>query len=248
MFRNIPPVTKNLLIINILFYVVSLFFARTGTDLTHVLGSHYIGSMYFEPYQIITHMFMHDLSSIMHILFNMLLLFMFGSHLERIWGEKRYFIFYIACGLGAFILYNSIGAWKIMELKDQLVAMGYDLESLNHKISNGNFDRIELLSPIAQETIERYMVLSGSVMAGASGAIFGLLAGFALLFPNTELQLIFPPIPVKAKYLIGGYMAFEVYNSFYSQGDSIAHLAHVGGAIVGAIFILFWKKNRQNFY
>lgn len=248
MFRNIPPVTKNLLIVNILFYVVSLFFAQTGTDLTHVLGAHYIGSLYFEPYQVITHMFMHDLSGIMHILFNMLLLFMFGSHLERIWGEKKYFIFYIACGLGAFVLYNSIGAWQIMDLKSQLTNLGYDIQTLNQKILTGNFDQIEVATKLKHDTVQEYINMSGSVMAGASGAIFGLLAGFALLFPNTELQLIFPPIPVKAKYLIGGYMAFEIYNSIYNQGDSIAHLAHVGGAIVGAIFIFFWKKDRQNFY
>tara|TARA_B110000285_G_C15141295_1_gene630906 strand:+ start:338 stop:859 length:522 start_codon:yes stop_codon:yes gene_type:complete len=173
---------------------------------------------------------------------------MFGSHLERIWGEKKYFIFYIACGLGAFVLYNSIGAWQIMDLKSQLINLGYDIETLNQKIVTGNFDKIEVASALKHDTVQEYINMAGSVMAGASGAIFGLLAGFALLFPNTELQLIFPPIPVKAKYLIGGYMAFEIYNSIYNQGDSIAHLAHVGGAIVGTVFIFFWKKDRQNFY
>ena len=139
MFSNIPPVTKNLLIVNILFYVVSLFFLQTGINLSYTLGAHYIGSMYFEPYQVITHMFMHDLQSPMHIIFNMLLLFMFGAHLERIWGEKKYFIFYIACGLGAFILYNGIGAWQLMQLKDEIVAQGYDLQTLDHKIILENF-------------------------------------------------------------------------------------------------------------
>ncbi|MCO4815009.1 MAG: rhomboid family intramembrane serine protease [Flavobacteriales bacterium] len=247
MFRNIPPVTKNLLIVNILFYVVSLFFAQTGTDLSTSLGAHYIGSHFFEPYQVITHMFMHDLTSPLHIIFNMLLLYMFGSHLERIWGEKKYFIFYIACGLGAFVLYNSIGAWQIMELKNVVISQGFDLQELNQKIANQYHNGYILQTPNSPSA-QTYIYLTISTMAGASGAIFGLLAGFALLFPNTELQLIFPPIPVKAKYLIGGYMVFEIYNSIYNQGDSIAHLAHVGGAIVGAIFIFFWKKDRKTFY
>tara|TARA_B110000503_G_scaffold130636_1_gene204252 strand:- start:679 stop:1428 length:750 start_codon:yes stop_codon:yes gene_type:complete len=249
MFRNIPPITKNLLIINVLFYIVSLYFLKTGTNLTSILGAHYFGSAIFEPYQIITHMFMHDLNSFMHILFNMLLLVMFGGHLERVWGSKRYFIFYIACGLGAFVLYNSIGAWQIMELKNQLITEGYNMADLDFKIADKDFNQIELLSNQSEKIIQSYVDLTYSSLVGASGAIFGLLAGFALLFPNTELMLIFPPIPVKAKYLIGGYLAFEIYNSVFNSGDTIAHLAHVGGAIVGAIFIFIWKKkDRQNFY
>ncbi len=249
MFRNIPPITKNLLIINVLFYIVSLYFLKTGTNLTPILGAHYFGSPIFEPYQIITHMFMHDLNSFMHILFNMLLLVMFGGHLERVWGSKRYFIFYIACGLGAFVLYNSIGAWQIMELKNQLITEGYNMADLDFKIADKDFNQIELLSNQSEKIIQSYVDLTYSSLVGASGAIFGLLAGFALLFPNTELMLIFPPIPVKAKYLIGGYLAFEIYNSVFNSGDTIAHLAHVGGAIVGAIFIFIWKKkDRQNFY
>ncbi len=249
MFRNIPPITKNLLIINVLFYIVSLYFLKIGTNLIPVLGTHYFGSPLFEPYQIITHMFMHDLNSFMHILFNMLLLVMFGGHLERVWGSKRYFIFYIACGLGAFVLYNSIGAWQIIELKNQLISLGYNMSDLDYKIAVNNLTTGDLISLKDRGLIENYWTLANSSLVGASGAIFGLLAGFALLFPNTELMLIFPPIPVKAKYLIGGYLAFEIYNSIFNSGDTIAHLAHVGGAIVGGIFIFIWKKkDRQNFY
>src|SRR5690606_22418646 len=101
MLRNIPPVTKNLLLLNIMFYIVSIVLAQNGTDISRMLGAHYFNSIFFEPYQIVTHMFMHSISDFFHILFNMLLLVMFGAHLERIWGAKRYFIFYIACGLGA---------------------------------------------------------------------------------------------------------------------------------------------------
>ncbi len=249
MFQNIPVVTKNLLIINVLFYVVAIVLAQNGTDVSTLLGAHYFNSFLFEPYQIVTHMFMHSLTDFFHILFNMLLLVMFGSHLERIWGPKRYFLFYVLSGLGAIVLYNSIGIWQIAELKSMLIQDGYDLVILNNQLMQGSFESIILNSDASQAILQEYINLSFSTMVGASGAIFGLLAGFALLFPNTELMLLFPPIPIKAKYLIGGYLVFEIYNSIYRSGDQIAHLAHVGGAVVGIIIILIWRKrDRSNFY
>lgn len=249
MFQNLPPVTKNLLLLNILFYIGSLVLSSKGIDMNNILGTHYFGTVYFEPYQIVTHMFMHSLNDFMHILFNMLLLLMFGAHLEKIWGAKRYFIFYIASGLGAFALYNAIGAWQIIELQNLIVADGYDLDILNHQIESGNLESIQLNSETSQTIVQSYVNFNYSTLVGASGAIFGLLAGFALLFPNTELMLLFPPIPVKAKYLIGGYLAFEIYSSIYRSNDSIAHLAHVGGAVVGIILVLIWRrKDRKNFY
>ena len=248
MFNNLPPVTKNLLILNVLFYVVSLFLASNGIDLNQKLGSHYFNSILFEPYQVVTHMFMHSLTDFFHILFNMLLLVMFGAHLERVWGAKRYFIFYFACGFGALILYNSIGVWKIMEINQALIADGFDMTVLKSKVLQGSFEYIQYTNQ-SEQLVKAYASMIYSSMAGASGAIFGLLAGFALLFPNTQLQLLFPPIPIKAKYLIGGYLAFEIYSSFSRPDDQIAHLAHVGGAIVGAILIITWRKtDRQNFY
>ncbi len=249
MFRNIPPVTKNLLLLNIMFFVVSIVLAQNGNDISRMLGAHYFNSFLFQPFQIVTHMFMHSITDFFHILFNMILLIMFGGHLERVWGSKRYFIFYIACGLGAIVLYNSIGMFQIYELKNALIADGYDLRILNNQLSAENFESIQIHSEASQELLQNYINLSFSTLVGASGAIFGLLAGFAMLFPNTELMLLFPPIPIKAKYLIGGYLAFEVYSSIYRSGDQIAHLAHVGGAVVGIIIILIWRKrDRTNFY
>ena len=173
---------------------------------------------------------------------------MFGAHLERVWGAKRYFIFYFACGFGALILYNSIGVWKIMEINQALIADGFDMTVLKSKVLQGSFEYIQYTNQ-SEQLVKAYASMTYSSMAGASGAIFGLLAGFALLFPNTQLQLLFPPIPIKAKYLIGGYLAFEIYSSFSRPDDQIAHLAHVGGAIVGAILIITWRKtDRQNFY
>lgn len=230
-------------------YIVSMILIQNGFDLGQYLGAHYFNSALFQPYQVITHMFMHSAHSIMHILFNMLLLVMFGAHLERLWGPKRFFLFYLASGLGAFFLYNSIGVWELMELKKTLYTMEYDLDILNHKIINGYLEEIEIMQPYHRETLQRYYELTVSSMVGASGALFGVLAGFAVLFPNTQLMLLFPPIPIKAKYLIGAYLLFEIYSSISGPKDNIAHLAHVGGAIVGIALVLYWRKtDKKNFY
>ena len=184
----------------------------------------------------------------------MLLLVMFGAHLERLWGPKRFFLFYFACGIGAFALYNAIGVWEIMELKRQLVSMGYDISTMdNILINNFPLDETtnlehEMMNKGGADIVNKYFRMIQTPMVGASGALFGVLAAFGVLFPNTQLMLIFPPIPIKAKYLIGAYFIFEVYNSF-NANDQIAHLAHVGGAIVGAILVLIWRKtDRSNFY
>ncbi len=248
MLKNLPPVTKNLLILNVLFFLASNILESKGFNISKLLGAHYFNSALFKPFQIITHMFMHSLTDYFHIIFNMLLLVMFGSHLERIWGAKRYFIFYFSCGFGAIALYNTIGVWQIFELKEQLILDGYDLLSLNNKIYNENYELISYTSNTIQ-SLKDYILMTESTIVGASGAIFGLLAGFALLFPNTKLMLLFPPIPIKAKYLIGGYLILETYNSFFHTNDQIAHLAHVGGAIVGILMVIIWRKtDRQNFY
>jgi membrane associated rhomboid family serine protease len=247
--NNIPQVTKNLLILNVLLFILSHVLIGKGIDLGQYLGAHYFNSAFFQPYQIITHMFMHSLNDFTHILFNMLLLVMFGSHLERLWGPKRFFIFYFASGLGAIVLYNSIGVWELMELKNSLAGMGYEMEVLNNKVMNGYFDKIELLTPESGTDLQRYVDLTYSNMIGASGALFGVLAGFGVLSPNTQLMLLFPPIPIKAKYLIGAYLLFEIYSSIRVMNDQVAHLAHVGGAIVGIILVLVWRRtDRKNFW
>ncbi|MEY4602863.1 MAG: hypothetical protein RIT43_155 [Bacteroidota bacterium] len=247
--NNIPQVTKNLLILNILTYIGAFVFSGKGIDVYAVLGTHYLNSPLFKPFQVITYMFMHSLNDFTHILFNMLILVMFGSHLERIWGPKRYFLFYFACGFGAFLLYNSIGMYEIFQLKQQMLQFGIDVDVVNHKIREGFVNHIVSSSEDEHAVLQRYYDLSTSTMAGASGALFGIMAGFAVLFPNTELMLLFPPIPIKAKYLIGAYLIFEIYNSLYAVNDHVAHLAHVGGAVVGIILVLFWRKtDRNNFW
>lgn len=247
--NHLPQVTKNLLILNVLTYLAALVFSSKGIDVYSILGTHYLNSPLFQPFQVITYMFMHSLQDFTHILFNMLILVMFGAHLERLWGPKRYFIFYFASGLGAFLLYNSIGMWELIELKQHMTQLGIDVNVVNHKIKEGFIDQIMYNTEDEHLVLQRYYDLSVSTMAGASGALFGIMAGFAVLFPNTELMLLFPPIPVKAKYLIGAYLIFEIYSSLYAVNDHVAHLAHVGGAIVGIILVLIWRRtDRQNFW
>ena len=269
MLRNLPVITKNILILNILMFVMMMILDPNGNTIYNALSAHYFTSVYFEPYQIVTHMFMHSLSDPFHIFFNMFLLVMFGAHLERVWGPKRFFIFYVASGIGAFFLYNSIGFWKLMELREVLTTAGNEIGNIHNYILEGKLSPYlsgeKFISNVQDliiggkltpetypdhiQTLYDYTGSNFSSMVGASGAIFGLLAGFAMLFPNTQLMLLFPPIPIKAKYLIGGYILYEVYNSFMVVNDQIAHLAHVGGAIVGIVFILIWrKKDRNNFW
>lgn len=269
MTRNIPQVTLNLLLINILFFIVAQVMNSNGSShIVQALGAHYFNSPLFQPFQVVTHMFMHSMFDIGHIFMNMLLLVIFGSHLERLWGAKRFFFFYIACGLGAYFLYSSIGVYEIMQLKNQLSAAGIDPDFINIAIeeaSNGAYFNANLFNETIQEGIEanmfpadagkmvneitRYTELSTSSMVGASGALFGLLGAFVILFPNTDLYMMFIPIPIKAKYLIGGYIVYEAYSSFKMPGDHVAHLAHVGGALVGIAIVLIRRRiDRKSFW
>ncbi len=256
MLNNIPPVTKNLLIINVLLFVASMILVGRGIDLFELLSGRYLNSIYFEPYQVVTHMFMHSSNGIGHIFFNMFALFMFGSHLERVWGAKRFFFFYMAAGFGAFLLYNGIGVWQLYQLKNEILSSGVleshgfsSLAEFNARIMENADANLAFTPEFLGTTLTQYQELNMSSIVGASGAIFGLLAAFGILFANTELYLFFIPVPIKAKYFIGGYIAFEIYNSVTASGDHIAHLAHVGGAIVGAALVIFWRKrDRKNFY
>lgn len=244
--NNIPTVTRNLLIMNILMFVLTAFFESQHVDLTSMLGAHYIGTPLFEPYQIVSHFFMHG--GVLHIFFNMFGLVMLGGFLERIWGPKRFFIFYVSCALGAFALYNGIGMYQLHEIKQVLATNNVDLTPYNDLILRyandaPNPENLDMI-PYLQD----YIAKSTIPMVGASGAIFGILVAFAILFPNTEFLLYFA-IPVKAKYLVIAYLGYEIYSALNPElGDNVAHLAHIGGAIVGAAFVLTWRKNRNHFY
>lgn len=252
---SIPQVTKNILLLNVMFYVVTEVLELQGINLRGTLGAHYVNSPLFQPYQIVTHFFMHG--DFFHIFFNMWLFIMLGGFLERLWGPKRFFIFYIASAMGAFALYNALGVYQLIELSN-IIGSKVNMDEFNLIISQSE-GLDELNSNLAQffqnvpniniEAVREYISLSYTPMVGASGAIFGVMAAFAVLFPNTEFMLYFA-IPVKAKYLVGAYFLIEVYQAFQNQAnDPVAHLAHIGGAIVGVILVLIWRKqDKANFW
>lgn len=244
LFANIPDVTKNLLILNVVFFIAKAILASQGIDLGQSLGMHYPASQYFEPYQIVTHIFMHG--DFFHLLFNMIGLIVFGSHLERVWGKKRFFTFYFVTAFGAVLLhtfvqgielYNYIGDWfPSMDVYVEGDSIFYQLLSDPQK----DFTRYDLSNAAG-------IMYTNTV--GASGAIYGLLMAFALLFPNTQFMLLFPPIPIKAKWLAIILGAFAIFSGFErSPGDSVAHFAHLGGMLFGFIMIKIWQNNKSNFY
>jgi len=240
-FRNMPPVVKNLLLINVVLMVANFVFSSQQLNLNSILGAYYWGSENFEPYQIITHMFMHDNRGLMHILFNMFALVMFGSQIERVWGPKRFLSYYLICGLGSYILHNVV---TMVEIQPYLEMLSNDQLAIYTKTG-------EVYTNWPEATLKILYGTENTPLVGASGAIFGLLAAFAWLFPNTELMLLFPPIPIKAKWFVLMYGGLEIYlgyQAFGSQGDSIAHFAHIGGALIGLIMLLIWQKNKSKFY
>ncbi|MDP2413803.1 rhomboid family intramembrane serine protease [Daejeonella sp.] len=241
-FAHIPPVVKNLLIINIIFYVATLMFG--GPMMTQVLGVHYFDSPDFRIWQVITYMFMHDYSSLFHILFNMFALYTFGSSIEYIMGSKRFLNFYLITGLGALALQLLVQSFEVYSITGSAVNNGsFLVDSLKRTIS---FNPDLISKDQASTLLGIYL----TPMVGASGAIFGLLIAFGMLFPNAELFIMFIPVPVKAKYIIPVYVLLELFLGVKQfSGDSVAHFAHLGGALFGFILVKMWHlKRHDNFY
>ena len=226
-FQVLPVVVKNLLIINGLVFLAQVTFEKTGLgSLENLFALHDVHSVYFRPHQLVTHLFMHG--SLGHIFFNMFALWMFGNVLENYWGAKRFLIFYMACGLGAGILHLGVLYYEnvpIMQMFHSLPAIQQEelLYSPNFKVNIAT--------------------------VGASGAVFGCLAAFGYLFPNSLIYLYFF-IPIKAKWFVLMYAAMEFFMGVRnSAGDNVAHWAHLGGALVGFLLVLYWNKtNRRRFY
>ncbi|MXV51783.1 rhomboid family intramembrane serine protease [Pedobacter sp. HMF7647] len=224
-FSNIPVVTKNLIIINIIFFLATLIFKNL--PLLQWLGAFYPASPYFKIWQVITYMFMHG--GWAHIFFNMFALFSFGPTLEYVLGPKRFLNFYFITGIGALVLQFAVQAFEVF----QIVGSVRVPESLP--------------ASILPQQIETLQAIYYGPVVGASGAIFGILIAFGMLFPNAELFLMFIPVPVKAKYIVPLYIVLELYLGVAQySGDSVAHFAHLGGALFGFIIIKVWKLHRLN--
>lgn len=234
----IPPVVKNLLIINILFFVAS--YLLTTLHLDDRLAVYYFDSPKFEIWQPISYMFMHG--GIAHIFFNMFALYSFGSLLESRWGAKKFIIFYFITGLGALALQWAVQAYEV----HQIIGSATNNGKINlTALFQGEFNTSQL--SMAQAVTLRSIYFGG--MVGASGAIFGLLVAFGMLYPNAELLIMFIPVPVKAKYIIPIYILVELSLGVAQfEGDSVAHYAHLGGALIGFILVKIWKDKNDTFY
>ncbi|MEP6711054.1 MAG: rhomboid family intramembrane serine protease [Ferruginibacter sp.] len=222
--QRTTPVVLNLIIINTLVYFAQVAFGGSSdlNSVNDLFALHHYKSEVFKPHQIITHMFMHG--SFFHLLFNMLALWMFGTMIEKVWGPKRFIVFYFICGIGAALA--------------QIGSYAYEFWQIDHAV-------------ISSELNAQYqLALRVGCTVGASGAIMGVLAAFGYLFPNTQLFIMPIPFPVKAKWAILGIIALDVFGGISKvQGDSIAHFAHVGGALIGFLIVLYWNKtNKQTFY
>ena len=226
-FNELPVVVKNLLIINGLLFLATVSLSNLGIDLVKIFGLHQFQSNDFSPHQLITHIFMHG--SFTHLFFNMFALWMFGKILENIWGEKRFLIYYMITGIGAAFIHLLISQYQIISISNQIP------ELVSIAIEGKYNPSIPLSKKLTQ------LIITPTV--GASGAVFGLLLAFGMLFPNALLYLYFA-IPIKAKYFVIGYGILELYAGISNNpADNVAHFAHLGGMIFGYILIKYWKKN-----
>ena len=242
MFNNIPPITRNIIIINIVVFILTYVLQ---TDLMYrYLAAFYPFSPFFHSWQIITHMFMHG--SFMHILFNLMTLYSFGPVLEQVLGDKKYVLLYFVSGLGAFFLFNLWNFVEVEQIKSSLQNLGFDLagymngESVSFK---GNSEAVLE----QQGLVSKLQSIISVPMVGASGAIFGVIAAFATLYPDAKIMLMFIPVPVKVKYLMPVVIIVSIYLGVTGNAGGIAHLAHVGGALVGFILAKIWKKHLYRF-
>jgi len=262
MMGRLTPTVKNLLLINVIFFAIPAVLGWKG--LNQILGLYYFESVYFYPFQFFTYMFSHG--GFTHILFNMLGLFFLGPLLEQFWGAKRFLTFYLVTGVGAGLIYLLITFFQINPMKNAMedymlnpdpetfyafIAkydrhdFGYTNQVYEAYFENpGNTSLVQQTKQIIQSI---YKAKVDIPMVGASGAIYGILMAFGLLFPNTELMLLFPPIPIKAKYMAMALGGMAIYSGFADKaGDNTAHFAHLGGMIVSYILLKYWQLNSNN--
>ena len=217
--NNIPTMTKNLLVVNVLAFIATFVLERSGIDLTRMLGLHFFLASEFHVYQFITYMFLHG--GFAHILFNMFALWMFGSVIERVWGPKKFLFYYICCGVGAGFTQELV----------QYITYSMEGIAAYQYVNAGGI----------QMTTDAYINLWTTI--GASGAVYGILLAFGMIFPNERLFIIPFPFPIKAKWLIVGYIAIELFSAMSGPGDGVAHMAHLGGMLFGFLLIRYWQKH-----
>lgn len=259
-----PPVVLNLIIINALMLLLTYMFRSSfSIDLVELLGLYYPGSEHFRPYQIVTHMFMHG--GIDHLVFNMLALWMFGRVLEQVWEGKRFLFYYLATGLGAAALHTLVNFIEITHLQNQANALlvnftpetfsafvqshfaDYYPQVLDHGLAAWTQDpsNLSLMAKCQELTHELIHLQMDIPTVGASGAVFGVLLAFGVLFPNAVIYLLIPPIPIKAKWFVILYAGLELYLGVSQPGSTIAHFAHLGGMLFGLLILWYWRRSKN---
>ena len=239
MFQQLTPITKNIIILNVIVYILANFVFSVDFMYSN-FSAFFPTSPLFKSWQIITHMFMHAAfqgGGIMHIAFNMLTLASFGPVLERFLGDKKFLILYFLSGLGAFVLFNLWELFQLYQDAKPMIAEGYAFSDILY----GNFGEIPRnLEESAMSVAE----ILKTPMVGASGAIFGVIAAFSVLYPNAEMFIMFIPFPIKAKVLFPIAIVVSLFLGISGSGGNIAHFAHIGGALVGFLLVKYWGRNR----
>ncbi|MDR0368421.1 MAG: rhomboid family intramembrane serine protease [Bacteroidales bacterium] len=239
-FSILPPVVKNLLIINGLFFLASIAFENLWhIDLSRYLGLHYFQSELFYPHQLITYMFMHgDLG---HIFFNMFALWMFGNTIENYWGGKKFLIYYFVTGIGAGLTQELVCGIRLHDLASQMTPETIEL------VKEQGWHLLKQYKNYTDPLMGSYNLLLNSATVGASGSVYGILLAFGMTFPNTLIYVYFL-FPIKAKWFVILFGALELFYGISGQSDGVAHFAHLGGMIFGLILLLFWRKKDKDYY
>lgn len=274
-FSLLPPVVKNLLIINGLFFLATLAAGSAfHIDLNNILGLHYMQAPAFRPFQVITYMFMHSTTNFTHILFNMFALWMFGNALENVWGSKRFLSYYILTGIGAAVVYSvwiafelsptleaidtflanpSIAAFSAFQESSHFHVLNFDVQNHYNNFVNVYNANIGQDQSAALQACVNFMsaykvdYLNAHTVVGASGAVYGILLAYGMMFPNSIIYLYFA-IPIKAKWFVLIFGLLELYSGISNRpGDNVAHFAHLGGMLFGLLILLYWKR-RNTFY
>jgi len=230
---DIPPVVKYLLIVNVAMFIIAMFVPVLDT----YCALYSFRSPLFKPMQLVTHMFMHG--GFWHLFFNMFSLYMFGRVLESYWGSKRFFIYYFVAGIGGALFYLLV-----KEIEMQVLMSSMSPEAIEHVMRNGA-DIIMQGKNYMDPALGKLNAVLNVPCVGASGAIYGLLLAFGIMFPNVEMYIYFA-IPVKAKWMVVAFVVIELLlGVFNAQGDNVAHFAHFGGMLVGFILLMIWRKKGE---
>lgn len=238
---RVSEIVKHLIIINVIFFIASIVFGELMYDL---FAMHYPNNSDFIFWQPVTHMFMHG--DITHILFNMFGLWMFGTPLEQMWGKQKFVFFYLSAGFGAVLIQTIVYHYDVMSVTQILIDNGLTNSDVDAFYKTGRLNT-SIIQSVGEDRLYSGIQSFKAVMVGASGALYGILVAFAMLFPNVQLMLLFPPIPIKAKFFVPLLILFDLFFGFtsYSVGP-IAHFAHIGGAVTGFLMMYYWKKNQFN--